>query len=272
MNVINTNHSDSSVHDENESSWNTMAVGETYQTSHSITGRSDDSEDKKLAKFATMASWIVNWFLLVAKIICFVISGSKAILAALADSAVDLVSQAVLSMAENYISKHNPDYPIGRSRLEALSVLACASIMIFVSIEVIQFSAVDLNDGIHGSIPEINVDKIVYILSGIGVLLKLVLYFFCAWAQKVLDSDMLEALAEDHLNDVMSNSIAIVTAALASQIIAVWWLDATGAIIISAVIIFRWGLIIREQVKKIVGFTAPPEFVQIVSIYNIGIL
>jgi divalent metal cation (Fe/Co/Zn/Cd) transporter len=137
--------------------------------------------------------------------------------------------------------------------------------MIFASVEVIQFSGVDLNEGLHGNIPELNVDIVVYVLIVLGIILKLALYLFCTWAQKVLDSDMLEALAEDHLNDVMSNSIAIITAALASEITSVWWLDATGAIFISAVIIFRWALIILEQVKKIVGYTAPPEFIQIVS-------
>ena len=33
------------------------------------------------------------------------------------DSAVDLVSQLVLSIAQLYIQKHSPDYPVGRSRL-----------------------------------------------------------------------------------------------------------------------------------------------------------
>jgi hypothetical protein len=38
-------------------------------------------------------------------------------------------------MANRYISKHSPDYPVGRSRLEALSVMACAFIMSMASIE-----------------------------------------------------------------------------------------------------------------------------------------
>jgi divalent metal cation (Fe/Co/Zn/Cd) transporter len=42
--------------------------------------------------------------------------------------------------------------------------------------------------------------------------------------------------------------------------------DAFGAILISVVIIGRWGSIIYEQMKKIVGHTAPPEFVMKVTI------
>ena len=64
------------------------------------------------------ASWIVNWFLLGAKLYAVIVSDSKALLAALADSIVDLVSQAVLALADRYIAKHSPNYPVGRSRLE----------------------------------------------------------------------------------------------------------------------------------------------------------
>lgn len=52
--------------------------------------------------------------------------------------AVDLLSQGVLSTAEHKQRKLSVNYPIGRSRLEALSVLACASVMIFASMEVVQ--------------------------------------------------------------------------------------------------------------------------------------
>lgn len=37
-----------------------------------------------------------------------------------------------------YMTRYDADYPVGRARLEALSVLACAFIMTMASIEVIQ--------------------------------------------------------------------------------------------------------------------------------------
>lgn len=85
--------------------------------------------------FATNASWAVNWFLLGVKIYAVAISSSKAVTAAMVDSVVDILSQAILAMAEWYIGKHSPDYPVGRSRLEALSVIACAFIMSMASVE-----------------------------------------------------------------------------------------------------------------------------------------
>jgi divalent metal cation (Fe/Co/Zn/Cd) transporter len=128
---------------------------------------------------------------------------------------------------------------------------------------VIQYSCVDLYNGINGDKPFLNVDTDLYIILGVGIVLKLLLWIYCLRinASAALSSDTVAALAEDHFNDVLSNSAAIITASIAFNTIA-WWVDPVGAILISLVIIYRWGEIIHEQVKKIVGHTAPPEFIQ----------
>lgn len=53
----------------------------------------------------------------------------------------------VLSVAEHSMKRYNPRFPIGRGKLEALAVICCASIMSVASLEVVQFSAVDLYNG-----------------------------------------------------------------------------------------------------------------------------
>jgi hypothetical protein len=50
-------------------------------------------KNSRVANLASSASWFVNVFLFVAKVVCVAISGSKSVWAALADSAVDLISQ-----------------------------------------------------------------------------------------------------------------------------------------------------------------------------------
>ncbi|RYG96820.1 hypothetical protein EON65_53840 [archaeon] len=93
-----------------------------------------NNKEQSLA-WAVNASWVVNWFLLLGKAVVVVLSNSKAMTAALVDSAVDLLTQFILSTAEKYMSKRSDKYPVGRSRLEALSVIACAFIMTMASIE-----------------------------------------------------------------------------------------------------------------------------------------
>ena len=229
---------------------------------HPVLVRLGCKDDESTGSWATTLSWIVNWFLLVAKVYIVIVSGSKSVLAAMVDSVVDLVSQSVLSAAEHYMARYDADYPVGRARLEALSVLACAFIMAFASVEVIQASGEDLYQGIaHGNFPELEASSNVYGTIVAGIVAKFVLWHFCRWAQKVLKSDMLEALAEDHFNDVLSNSAAIATLLIATYVSGAWWVDALGGIVISLVIIVRWVYIGFEQVKKIIGHTAPDEFI-----------
>ena len=191
--------------------------------------------------------------------------------------------------------------------------------MSFASIEVIQFSLVDIVSGLNGNLPILNVGVTLYAILSVGTLLKLALFIYCRYVNVVLKSDMLEALAEDHFNDVPFNSAAIVTATIAyntavrvsplfigsflSSILFVFTAykkcspsnipslpyllsfpycipfippfplflpflrpsfpsaSRRGAILISLVIIVRWACIMSEQVKKIVGDTAPPDFI-----------
>lgn len=100
-----------------------------------------------------------------------------------------------------------------------------------------------------------------YIILAIGIGMKIFLYLYCTQVNKSLDSDIIDALAEDHLNDVWSNAVAIATAAIATHT-TLWWFDPFGAILISVVIIYRWYHVIWEQVKKIAGHTAPKEFIE----------
>ena len=93
--------------------------------------------------------------------------------------------------------------------------MVCAFIMSFASIEVIQFSLVDIVGGLSGKLPALEVGITLYIILIVGTLLKLALFIYCRYVNISLKSDMLEALAEDHINDVLSNSAAIITAAIA---------------------------------------------------------
>ena len=240
-----------------------IAIDEETTWTKMSTVENVNKSNLSLIRSATISSWLVNWILLSVKVVVVVLSSSKAVLAALVDSAVDLVSQAVLSLAERYTHKYSADYPVGRSRLEALSVLTCAFIMTFASIEVIQFSIIDINNGINGNIPQLDMSYLSYSIMAGGTILKGLLYFYCRFIITTSSnkSDALEALAEDHLNDVMSNSVAIITVAIAAHVPNAWWVDPAGAILISVVIIGRWVDIMNQQVKKIVGHTAPREFI-----------
>lgn len=53
---------------------------------------------------------------------------------------------------------------------------------------------------------------------------------------------------QDHLNDIMSNTCAIITAVAAGHVPNGWWIDPAGAIAISLYIVARWLAIAKQQV------------------------
>ena len=97
---------------------------------------------------ATWASLAVNFLLLAAKLWGFLVSQSYSVLASAADSIVDIASQAVLALADWQVGKVDPSYPVGKTRLQTVAVIACAVIMSIATLAVIQESAKSLYAGI----------------------------------------------------------------------------------------------------------------------------
>eukprot|EP00611_Tribonema_gayanum_P030107 TRINITY_DN8260_c0_g1_i1.p1 TRINITY_DN8260_c0_g1~~TRINITY_DN8260_c0_g1_i1.p1 ORF type:complete len:350 (+),score=76.35 TRINITY_DN8260_c0_g1_i1:196-1245(+) len=233
-----------------ESQQRSQRAGEQYQR----------QRQGKLAERVFLASWAVNVFLLGAKVGALIATNySKAVAASLADSFVDVLLQVVLSFVQHLAKRPNEHYPVGRGRLEAIGVISCSCIMTIASLEVLQFAIEDLIHGLNGDVPSIDANATLYVVLGGGTLAKFVLWWFCMMVRP--RPDVLVALAEDHLNDVVSNVAAIATAAIAGEVAGAWWADPAGAIVISVWIMWRWSKLTLQQVGKIVGKVAPPEFI-----------
>lgn len=211
-------------------------------------------------KWAFNLSWVVNIMLFAVKLWAYMASNSKAVLASLADSLVDLVSQGVIAIAEMRSKQADPRFPVGKARMEAVGVVLCACLMALSSFEVIRSSAEALYAGIMGARPKLELGLLMFIILGVATAAKLALYIYCV--RLAPRSDSMAALAEDHINDVMSNLGAIVTAFPASYWkTSAWWVDPAGAIVISVYIMYRWAEMCKQQIDKLVGLTAPAEFV-----------
>ncbi|KAH9514187.1 Metal tolerance protein 11 [Bulinus truncatus] len=102
-----------------------------------------------------------------------------------------------------------------------------------------------------------------FAIAGSTVVVKLVLYIVC----RKVRSPIVQALAQDHRNDVLSNSVALVFGYLGSknfhdivQEYACAYLDPIGAILISLYIMYNWSITGSEQMKLLTGHTAQPDF------------
>lgn len=84
-----------------------------------------------------------------------------------------------------------------------------------------------MSDRIDLSIPTL-------IIIGFTILVKLVIYLYC----RSIPNASVRALAQDHQNDIISNSVGIAAAAIAYYYL--WWFDPLGAIIIGLYIMANW--------------------------------
>lgn len=231
---------------------------------HSGSSRSQDLSEELLAMkrsitAAVQWSLIVNVVLLIVKVIALWVTGSMAVAASALDSLVDLASQGIVGLADVKMARPSPKYPAGRARLEPIAVLGCAYVMTIGAIEVVRESAVQLHEGLSGGdLPHVDMTLPMYAILGAATLSKLILYFYCIQLRAYSGAAL--ALAEDHINDVASNIVAIATAAAAtSRPETLWWADPAGGIVISLYIITAWSRITVNQIRKIVGETAPDE-------------
>lgn len=77
-----------------------------------------------------------------------------------------------------------------------------------------------------------------------------------------LSDPTLEALAQDHWNDALSNAVAAGALLAALQAPKLWFLDPVGAVLISLYIIWSWYETGKEQIEQLTGKSAPEDFIE----------
>lgn len=91
----------------------------------------------------------------------------------------------------------------------------------------------------------------------LAVLVKVSLYLYSSTLAS--HSGTAEALAEDHKNDIMTNSFSVLSCTIAHYLPKAWFVDPVGAILISCLIFYNWLHVGMDHASKIVGLSAPPE-------------
>ena len=217
------------------------------------------AEDFKLAKrawreqFALRISFWANVALLVIKVFAAYSSGSLSIITSALDSFLDLVSGLILWQTEKSMRKQNKYlFPAGKSRMQPLGIIVFSCIMGTLGFQI-------LIEGVQQLVGPDHTHHLEDIYGVIGVmctviLVKFGLYLYCrrSTSQAVL------TYAQDHRNDVATNTIGLIPAMLGDRLL--FWIDPLGAILLAAYIIYNWAETALENIKSMVGMSAPPEF------------
>lgn len=159
---------------------------------------------------------------------------------------MDLLSGAIIwysaRLRSNTSDGHR--YPVGKARMEPLGIIVFAAVMVTSFMQVLVQAFERLVGG--SDEPPVDLSLMILILLAVNILIKAALWL---WCRTMRDSSSVLALAQDHLNDVVFNVFSTLFP-VAGQFLGLWWLDATGAIVLSIYIISEWtGTCLRKSTE-----------------------
>ena len=222
-----------------------------------LPGSLTEDEMKQLAKSERMAvhiSNITNLVLFAAKVYASIMSRSLAVIASTLDSLLDLLSGFILWFTANAMRKPNRlNYPIGKKRMQPVGIIVFASVMATLGLQILLESGRELVSKSRSEMGDAQEKWMIAIMVSVTVV-KFILMIYC----RRFKNEIVRAYAQDHFFDVITNSVGLAAAVLAHRY--AWWIDPTGAIVIALYTINTWTRTVLENVRTLIGRTAPPEF------------
>ncbi|KAI0561799.1 Cation efflux transmembrane protein [Gracilaria domingensis] len=208
---------------------------------------------------AIVASNISNAVLMACQLYAFMSSRSLALLAVFLDALLDTVSGLVILFTwyvKRRRDKHR--YPVGRSRLEPLGVIGMACLMTAATLVTLEqsISALVLGES-SAPLEGLTFTSASVLISALCI--KGTLYIYCS---RIEDMSV-RALAEDHFNDCLANSVSFFTVLIAQHFL--WWVDPIGGIVISCLIIRNWVRHTLGHVDQLLGKAADRDILNLIT-------
>jgi cation diffusion facilitator family transporter len=203
--------------------------------------------------FALRISFYANACLLIIKVFAAYSSGSLSIITSALDSFLDLVSGLILWATDQSMRKQDKYlYPAGKSRMQPLGIIVFSCIMGTLGFQV-------LIEGVRQLVGPDHTHHLEDLYGLIAIMVSVIIVKFCLWLYcRRSNSAAVQTYAQDHRNDVATNSVGLASAMLGDRL--VFWIDPFGAILLATYIIYNWTDTAIGQIKAMVGVSAPPEF------------
>ena len=209
-------------------------------------------------KLAGIVGIACNVLLFLLKLLAGLLSGSVSVMADainnLSDASSSLVTLLGFKLAEK---PADDDHPYGHARIEYLSGLIVAAMILFIDIELVKTS---ISKILHPEATAFTWLTIAILLASIGV--KLWLSGFCRKLGKTIQSAALEATAADSRNDVIS-TLAVLIAGILSMIWG-WKIDGYVGLAVAAFILYSGIGIVKETIDPILGAAPDPELTRMI--------
>ncbi|KAK3191623.1 hypothetical protein K4F52_002438 [Lecanicillium sp. MT-2017a] len=212
-----------------------------------------DSDDP-VVRLAIYINLIANVVLLAGKIAVIISVPSMSVLASLVDAVLDFLSTAIVWTTTRLISSSQSDYryPVGRRRLEPLGVLVFSVIMVTSFVQV-GLQCIQRLAGPEHEMIQLGVPAIVIMVG--TIVIKGACWLWC----RMVKNSSVRALADDAKTDVIFNIGSILFPIAVGFYGRVWWLDATGGLLLSLIVIATWSQTSAHHVRNLTGFSADQD-------------
>ena len=216
---------------------------------------------QQYGRLGSIVGILVNLLLSGGKLAAGALSGSVAIIADgvnnLSDAGSSLISLVSFRLAAR---PADAEHPFGHARIEYLSSMAVAVLILLLGVELAQTSLGKIFSPEEAAFSWLTVGVLV-----LSILAKLWLYRFNRSLGRRIDSELMAATAADSLSDVLATTGVLVSAA-ASPFLG-FSLDGYMGVLVAVFILRSGGEIIREAMDKLLGQAPTGELVAEIESY-----
>ena len=224
---------------------------------------SDNKVREAHGKLASFVGVFSNLFLFIFKLFAGIISSSLAIVADSINNLSDMGSSVITLVGFKLANAPaDEDHPYGHQRIEYISGLIVAIVIIFVGGNLLLTSIEKI---FNYEVTNID-NSVLYISIGIltiSILIKLWQSIFNKKVGKIINSLALEATAQDSRNDCISTGVILI-----GNIVLLFYkdipfsLDGVMGVLVSLFILYSGINLIKETMDPLIGMTVENEFVQ----------
>lgn len=227
---------------------------------HRASARQEQGDDQLKFRIAVWGSFAANVVLAVLQMYGAVSSGSLSLFTTMADSIFDPMSNITLILSNRAVRRVDPSrFPSGKARLETVGNIVFCFLMTAVSFILIAFSIRELAEHAGGEVNKFHLPSVIAVVVAFATKLALFLY---TWSIKDRYSQV-RILWLDHRNDLLINGFGILTSVGGSKL--VWWIDPSGAIVLSIIVSWNWLRTAFAEFLLLVGVVASVEVQQLIT-------
>ena len=217
---------------------------------------SDEKTRNTYVYFGSIVGIICNLILSIVKISVGFISGSVSVMADgfnnLSDMASSVITMVGIKLANRPADK---EHPFGHGRMEYLSALIVAFMVMLVGVQFIKSSL----DRIMNPVP-ITFELVPFILLLLSLIIKLWLSRFNKYIGEKINSSALKAASVDALGDVFTSSCVIISFVAAK--FTTLPIDGYVGLIVSAAILYAGYSLVKDTISPLLGEAPDEELVK----------